>query len=168
MKILLKMITFILVAVLLAILLSSIKTGHVIIFVWHYRLDLSLISLFLMILLVFLILYYLISIIGGLQSLPDSIKSWSKRYFSNRRHKYLEVAIISFLAKNYKKSYKSALKVLDNNIQNKTTDKFIALCIAIETADAAKNSNKDVLIKEFSQYDSRNYKSAKDTILKQL
>lgn len=165
-KIVFKIIFFAVIAILFAIAMNSMKSGHVIIFVANYRLDFSLISLFLILFLILLILYYLINIVSGLQNLPSAVKLWFNAYTTNKRHKYLNAAIISFLAKDYKKTHKIALKAIDKSMKNQTSDKFIALCLAAETANDTQN--RHFLVDELSRYDTRNYKLAKEVIIKGL
>lgn len=166
MKIVFKLIIFALIAILFAIAINSIRAGHVIIFVADYRLDFSLVGLCLILIFSVLILYYVMNVVLGLQNLPRGIRLWFNAYISNRRHKYLNSAMISFLAKDYKKAHKIALKAIDKNTKNKTADKFIALCLAAGTANDTQNNS--FLLEELSRYDTRNYKLAKEIIIKGL
>lgn len=163
MKTLLKFILLAVIAVLIAVAIDNAKTGHVIIFINNYRLDFSLISGIIVGIITFIVLYYLISIISGIEHLPAALTLWSKNYVAGRKRKYLELAIISFLAHDYKKSYKVAKRVINN--KNTTDAEFIALCIALESAHAVKNNDKESLIKELDKYEGRRYKSAKQAIV---
>lgn len=78
MKILFKIMIFAVIAIVFAMAMNEVKAGHVIIFISDYRLDFSLISLFLIIILTFIVLYYLINILLGLQNLSARVKSWTK------------------------------------------------------------------------------------------
>jgi uncharacterized protein HemY len=109
-----------------------------------------------------IILYYLINIVLSLQNLPGDIKSWFSKYKVNQKHKYLNLALISFFAKDYKKAHKIALKIIDTNTQ--TMDTFIALCVALETT--ISTNNNDDLIKALDKYNTYNYRLAKKEIIK--
>lgn len=163
MNTLLKLILLAIIAVLIAVALDNAKAGHVIILINSYRLDLSLIGGIILILITFIVLYYLVSIISGIERLPEVLKLWSKNYVAGRKRKYLELAIISFLAHDYKKSYKVAKRVINN--ENTTAAEFIALCIALESAHAVKNNDKSSLIKSLNQYNGRRYKLVKQVVL---
>lgn len=163
MKTLLKFILIAILAVLIAIAVNNAKTGHVIIFLNSYRLDFSLISGIILILLTFIVLYYLFSVISGIEKIPELISSWSKNYALNRRRKYLNLAMISFLGHDYKKSYKIAKRVI--TYKNTTDEEFIALKIAIDSSHVIKNNDKEQLIVELDKYNGRRYKLAKKAAL---
>lgn len=163
MKTLLKFILIAILAVLIAIAVNNAKTGHIIIFVSSYRLDFSLISGIILIILTCIVLYYAFSIISGIEQIPELISSWSKKYTLNRRRKYLNLAMISFLAHDYKKAYKIAKRVI--TYKNTTDEEFIALKIAIDSSHVIKNNDKEHLIVELDKYNGRRYKLAKKSVL---
>ena len=144
-------------AILIAFALNSIETGHVIIFMGSYRLDLSLIATLIMILIIFLVLYYLLNALGGLRKLPNIIKSWFYNYSAKKRQKQLELTMMYYFADEHAKAYKSASRLIES-MKDKTNARFLALCIAVETSDKTETTTTKKLYHELNSYGARKYK----------
>lgn len=130
MKLVIKIVFLFILAIILA-LLSHYGPGHVVIFIGHYRLDLSISTLFISSLLVYGLGYYLITAIVELFYIPTRLNSFQKRRSAIKSRNYYNISAINFFQADYSSAYSDGLKSISKDIP--LTDKFPIFLLIVES-----------------------------------
>lgn len=131
MKIILKLIALIALAMLIAIL-NKIIVGQITVLTATYRLDISLVAGVLCLSIAFIVFYYLVRLISHVTRLPNTIRVWRMNNLILKSRKFLNTALMNYFEGKYKECYKNAFDSLSN--QNNKDSKFLALMLAYKSA----------------------------------
>jgi HemY protein len=160
MKFIFKIILLFALAIFVAILCSS-GPGHVIMFLDGYRFDLSVTTLLIIVLIIYIILHYGLAIIAGIYNIPNNIVHYRQKMARIRNRSYFNQAATDYFLRNYSKAYGNALKSISQNVS--LSDKFPVVLLAVDSihlmnVDDKKQSAKiDRLISNFSTNEEKKY-----------
>jgi len=150
MKFIIKLILLIAVAILIAFM-SHNGHGHVIAFVGKYRLDISLGSVILGTVLLFICSYGLIRIVVNVMHIPSSLSGWWRRRETQKSHKYLTASILSYFSGNYKAVYKYAMRATSKESQS--DDKVVTSLLAfLSLGHMGQDARQQQLEKQLDGY----------------
>ena len=144
----------------LATLYVSNMHSHVIIFISQYRLDLSLVSLIIFIIIIYIIIYCLGKILRNSYNLRHKLQQWWNNRAYNNGIRYYEKALLNDLSGTYVESYKNAQQALIKPIN--PTAKFIATVLAYRAAGyLAYDKEQHILDSQLNQYQKTIWTSTK-------
>ncbi len=144
MKLIFKIVVLFILAVVVAGF-SSYGPGHVILFIGKYRLDLSLATLMLIILIAYVALYYMFILGNSIYSIPKGIRLYRHKTAINKSRKYFNLAVTNYYQNEYQTAYDNALKSISYNVP--ASDKFPVLLLALDLIDLMNDSEDISLIK---------------------
>lgn len=140
MKIILNLLLVIILASIVGVL-SHVGSGHVLIFAGSYRIDLSLATTLLILLLLYIGLYLLIRFLINICNIPSRFNRWRSKSTLLESRDYLNLAGINYLESKYDNALKNAMRSADKE-QDKD-NKFLALMLAFKSASFIGNQDKE-------------------------
>ncbi|MCC2645035.1 MAG: hypothetical protein K0R94_813, partial [Burkholderiales bacterium] len=109
MKLVIQVVLLFIIAIVISTL-SNYGSGHAILLIGKYRVDLSLITLLLVILMIYIISHYLFIMMGSIYNLPSKIKQRSHKISLIKSRNYFNTAATNYFLDDYQKAYTEALK----------------------------------------------------------
>jgi HemY protein len=160
MKLVIKIVLLFILAIFIAIM-SGYGNGHVVLFMSKYRLDLSLSTLLLIVLIIYVILHYAAAFLSSIYNIPDGVRRYRRNIAINRNRNYFNLATNSYFQEEYQKAYNNALKSLSQDVpaENKLPVLLLAVdAINLMNEDEKKISAKlDRLVAKFTTNKERSY-----------
>lgn len=160
MKLVLQIVLLFILAIIIGTL-CSYGPGHVILLIDKYRVDLSVITLLLVILVIYLILHYIFIFFGGVYHIPARIRQYQCRRALIKSRNYFNMAATNYFQGEYQKAYNNALKSMSQNVL--VTDKFPVLLLAIDALHLMGDSDKKLsaklnnLVSKFANGEEQRY-----------
>jgi uncharacterized protein HemY len=160
MKLILNFILLFVLAIIVALLLNN-YSGHVILLIGEYRIDLSFITLLAIILITYLILYYIFELLNMVYNIGYSIKRYRYKMALVKSHNYFNLATTNYFLCEYKEAYNNSLKSIKQNISIR--DKFPVLLLAIEAIykitddDKVHNTKLECLLDKLANNEAQSY-----------
>lgn len=160
MRIVLKTVLLFILAIIIATL-CSYGPGHVIMFISGYRLDLSLTTLILCILVIYVVLYYLSAVLGSIYHIPSGFRHYRHKRSLIKSRNYFNIAATNYFFSEYKLAYNNALKSISQDIS--INDKFPVLLLALDAIHEMDDNDKnesgkiDRLLRKLSSTVERRY-----------
>lgn len=159
MKTILKVLIIICLATAAAIY-SSGGPGHVVIFLNQYRVDVSLTSLCLFVLLLYVLVYYLVRFWVNMRRLPNNMKKWRERNALKEGRSYVNNAGINYIECKFGSAYKNAMRSYKK--ENNKENQFLALMLAYKSASYMRNYEKEQeVLMLLDQYTDKKWQMAK-------
>lgn len=122
--------------------LSINYNSHVILLLANQRIDLSLFTLIITVLFLFVILYFLIFVIEGIYSIPNDFKQWLQRIKTKKASTMRELAVINYFLGNYNNSYYCAEQYI--GYVRDIRKHMLSLSIMLLSASHSKNIEIDL------------------------
>ncbi|MDQ5921931.1 MAG: HemY protein [Pseudomonadota bacterium] len=153
MKIIAKFILIVGLAVFAALYANNVS-GHVIIFLDRYRIDLLLTTMIIIIVLIYVLIYYMVRFWINIHKLPDSIRSWKSNKSLIKGRKYLNNAQINYLEGRFALSFKNAMESFARN--KECDDKFLSLILAYKSANMMHDyKQEEEVFNKLIKYDDK-------------
>ncbi len=159
MKLLLKLIIFVILAFILGFLVTS-EHGQVIMLFGNYRIDLTITTLIIIVLVLYLLFYYLTRFWINLNRLPNKLRKWRARHNLLQSRNYLNSAGVNYFEGKYGSAYKNAMSSINKEFSK--DNKFIALMLAFKSACYMRNIEKqEKLLSNLDAYKEIKWQLAK-------
>jgi uncharacterized protein HemY len=153
---------FLVVAIFVA--LGSYGTGHVIIFVAGYRIDLALSSLIIGLVILFVAVYYLIRVFGGIVQLPVRLRKLRQAKRTLQSHRLLNQSLINYFSGYFNDSVVQALAALKKD--SGADIKSVALLVAYKASDKlADSQTQQQILHQLNAIDDKHVQLAKNIAL---